>query len=136
MQSLLRINYIEEPIATEIAAQFNFLLPGFCIGNGKHSFHENVYAFVLSQKPNWQDNQDDILNILTKFSSVLNYAQSFNASIELDIGIHTIDYIENDRDSIEFEFSDNFLQILSKHDIHFGISVFTMKLVQKYIDND
>jgi hypothetical protein len=134
MQSLLRINYIEEPIATEIATQFNSLLPGFCLGNGKHSFREDVYVFVLSKKSDWRDNQEEILNKLLKFSSTIDYAQSFNASIELDIGIFTIDYKESD--SIEFEFSNDFLQILSKHDIHFCISVYTMNLIRKCIKND
>ncbi|MDR1963127.1 MAG: hypothetical protein LBQ50_05065 [Planctomycetaceae bacterium] len=124
MQSLLRIKFVSEQIASDIADKFNAIIPEFCKNNGKHASRDDVYVFTLSREREWQNNQKSILKILSTFSQILSYAENNGALIEVDLGIFLINYTENE--FIEFDFSNELIQVFAKHNICFGLSIYSI----------
>jgi hypothetical protein len=133
MYTNIRIVTSSSEIADEFINRCNFLVPGFCRDNGKNRFYDDVYTFSLSKQMEWQENYNEMLDLLTKLSSALSFAKENTDSIEIDIGIFLNEYQEIS--SINLEFSCVFFQICSKHDIHFGISVYAAKFKSKVLDN-
>jgi hypothetical protein len=133
MYTNIRIITSSSKIADEFANRCNFLVPGFCKDNGKNKLCDDVYTFSLSKKMEWQENYNEMLNLLIKLSSALSFVKENMASIEIDTGIFLKEYQEIS--SINLEFSPDFFQICSKYGIHFMVSVYAAKFKSKILDN-
>jgi hypothetical protein len=133
MYTNIRIITSSCKIADEFANRCNILVPGFCKGNGKNEFYDDVYTFSLSKKMEWQENYNEMLDLLIKLSSALLFVKENMASIEIDTGIFLKQYQETS--SINLELSPDFFQICSKHGIHFMISVYAAKFKSKTLGN-
>jgi hypothetical protein len=125
MQSLLRIKHVNDLVLSEILNQIKSQAPRFGEEDDLLFHNRNQHAFVLSKKAYWKDNHNEIIKNLTVFSDTLDYAYGVGASLELDIGIHAINY--KPCELLKFEFSEELLQLLAKHRIYFSISAFIMR---------
>jgi len=115
---------ISDELSIEIETRLRNIVPSDLaeefVGD-KEKRVKNVYT--LSGRHLWADSQSEIMERLKVIAPVLSYAKAHDACMEINPGIFLKDY--KNHNIIEISCSSELIQILSKYDMDFVLSMYS-----------
>jgi len=129
MHSVIRFCQMEESQMKIIAERVNEIIPGLFEDVTPATRVENLFSFSLSEKDEWRDHHDEVLEILKKISPLISPGNIYDGELEIDLCVH----VENgdcDRFITELPLSPELIQVLFENRIRFTTSIYNAAVFQ------
>ena len=129
MHSVIRFYQMEESQMRTLAEKVNEVIPGLFENVIPATRVENLFSFSLSEKDDWRDHHDEILEILKKISPVISPGNIYDGELEIDLAVH-IAAGDCDRFITELPLSPELIQVLFENRIWFTTTIYNTAVFQ------